>query len=49
MRTGNWIENTIEVPLIPATNRGLKYHAAAEELRIISDEFFAIEKSQSTI
>jgi taurine transport system permease protein len=26
------IENTIEVPLIPATNRGLKFHAAAQEL-----------------
>ena len=26
------IENTIEVPLIPATDRGLKFHAAAQEL-----------------
>ncbi len=34
------IENTIEVPLIPATNRGLKFHAAAQELNLISDEFF---------
>ena len=27
------IENTIEVPLVPATNRGLKFHTAAEELK----------------
>ena len=36
------IENTIEVPLIPATDRGLKFHAAAEELNFISDEFFKL-------
>ncbi len=36
------IENTIEVPLIPATDRGLKFHAAAEELNLISDEFFRL-------
>ncbi len=36
------IENTIEVPLIPATNRGLKFHAAAQELNLISDEFFQL-------
>ncbi|MDA9647067.1 ABC transporter permease subunit [Candidatus Pelagibacter sp.] len=36
------IENTIEVPLIPATDRGLKFHAAAEELNLISDEFFKL-------
>jgi taurine transport system permease protein len=36
------IENTIEVPLIPATNRGLKFHAAAQELNLISDEFFKL-------
>ena len=34
------IENTIEVPLIPATDRGLKFHAAANELNLISAEFF---------
>ena len=28
------IENTIEVPLVPATNKGLKFHSAAEELTI---------------
>jgi len=36
------IENTLEVPLIPATSRGLKFHAAAEELKIIDDEFFKL-------
>ena len=36
------IENTIEVPLIPATNRGLKFHAAAQELNSISDDFFKL-------
>ena len=36
------IENTMEVPLIPATNRGLKFHAAAEELTIINDKFFKL-------
>ena len=36
------IENTIEVPLIPATNRGLKFHSAAQELNLISDEFFKL-------
>ena len=27
------IENTIEIPVAPQTNKGLKFHAAAEELR----------------
>ena len=36
------IENTIEVPLIPATDRGLKFHAAAQELNLISEEFFKL-------
>ena len=36
------IENTIEVPLIPATDRGLKFHAAAQELNLISDDFFKL-------
>ena len=36
------IENTIEVPLIPATDRGLKFHTAAQELNLISDEFFKL-------
>ncbi len=37
------IENTLEVPLIPATNRGLKFHAAAQELKIIDDKFFKLK------
>ena len=36
------IENTLEVPLVAATNRGLKFHAAAEELKVIDDEFFKL-------
>ena len=36
------IENTMEVPLIPATDRGLKFHTAAQELNLISDEFFKL-------
>ncbi len=36
------IENTLEVPLVPATYRGLKFHTAAEELNLISDEFFKL-------
>ena len=36
------IENTLEVPLIPATYRGLKFHTAAQELNLISDEFFKL-------
>ena len=36
------IENTFEVPLVPATNRGLKFHTAAQELNLISDEFFKL-------
>ncbi len=36
------IENTIEVPLVPATNKGLKFHSAAEELTIINDKFFKL-------
>ncbi len=36
------IENTIEVPLVPATDRGLKFHAAAGELTLINDKFFKL-------
>ena len=41
------IENTIEVPLIPATDRGLKFHAAAVELQVINDEFFKLRNHNS--
>ena len=37
------IENTMEVPLIPATDRGLKFEAAAKELKIINDNFFKLK------
>ena len=37
------IENTMEVPLVPATKRGLKFDAAAQELKIISDKFFKLK------
>ena len=36
------IENTFEVPLVPATDRGLKFNAAAEELKVIDEEFFKL-------
>ena len=36
------IENTIEVPMVPETDRGLKFHAAAIELKIINDKFFKV-------
>ncbi len=37
------IENTMEVPLIPATSRGLKFDAAAKELKVINDKFFKLK------
>ena len=36
------IENTIEIPTAPQTKKGLKFHAAAEELRLINDKFFKL-------
>ena len=36
------IENTTEIPVVPETSKGLKFHAAAEELKIISDQFFKL-------
>ena len=41
------IENTLEVPLVPATDKGLKFHAAAEELRVINDKFFKLRNHNS--
>ena len=32
----------MEIPPLPETKLGLKFHTAAEELRLISDEFFQI-------
>ncbi|MDC0385445.1 ABC transporter permease subunit [Pelagibacteraceae bacterium] len=46
---GSWkasstsIENTIEIPFVPKTKRGLKFQAAATELNLISDEFFELK------
>ncbi len=46
---GSWkasstsIENTIEIPFIPKTKRGLKFQAAATELNLISEEFFELK------
>ena len=37
------IENTLEVPLTPATKRGLKFDAASKELKIINDKFFKLK------
>ena len=43
VRTGTGsIENTIEVPVIPETDKGLKFNAAAKELKIINDKFFKL-------
>ena len=41
------IENTIEVPVVPETNKGLKFHTAAEDLKIISDKFFKLRNHTS--
>ncbi len=52
-KEGSWkasstsIENTIEIPSIPKTKKGLKFQAAAEELNLISDEFFELRNHNS--
>jgi taurine transport system permease protein len=40
--SGTAVENTVEIPTIPETKKGLKFDAAAKELKIISDEFFKL-------
>ena len=40
--SGTAVENTIEIPIIPKTDKGLKFDAAAKELKVISDEFFKL-------
>ena len=40
--SGTAVENTVEVPTIPKTDKGLKFDVAAQELKIISDEFFKL-------
>jgi len=43
VRTGTGsIENTIEVPMVPETNKGLKFDYAAKELKLINDKFFKL-------
>ncbi len=37
-----WGATGMEVPPLPESNVGLKFHAAAQELNLISDEFFAM-------
>jgi taurine transport system permease protein len=50
---GNWgasstsLDNAVEIPSIPKTKKGLKFQAAAEELNIISDEFFELRNHNS--
>ena len=47
-KEGNWgasstsLDNSVEIPFIPKTKKGLKFQTAAEELNIISDEFFEL-------
>ena len=36
------LDNKVEIPTIPKTNKGLKFDAAAQELKLISDEFFKL-------
>ena len=40
--SGTAVEQTVEIPIIPKTKKGLKFDAAAKELKIISDEFFKL-------
>ena len=47
-KEGEWgasstsLDNSVEIPFIPKTKKGLKFQTAAEELNIISDEFFEL-------
>ena len=45
--SGTAVENTVEVPTIPKTDKGLKFDAAAQELKVISDEFFKLRNHNS--
>jgi len=40
--SGTAVTNTIEIPTIPETKKGLKFDAAAKELTLISDDFFKL-------
>ena len=41
--SGTAVTNTIEIPTIPETKKGLKFDAAAKELTLISDDFFKLK------
>jgi len=45
--SGTAVENTIEIPIIPETKKGLKFDAAAKELTLISDDFFKLRNHNS--
>ena len=40
--SGTAVEQTIEIPIIPKTKKGLKFDAVSKELKIISDDFFKL-------
>jgi len=40
--SGTAVEQTIEIPIIPKTRKGLKFDAVSKELKIISDKFFKL-------
>ena len=40
--SGTALDNEAEIPAIPASKRGLKFHVASKELILISDEFFKL-------
>jgi len=42
-----WGATGMEVPPLPESKKGLKFHTAAEELNSISDEFFAMRNHNS--
>jgi len=45
--SGTAVENTIEIPTIPETKKGLKFDTAAKELTLISDDFFKLRNHNS--
>ena len=45
--SGTAVENTIEIPTIPETKKGLKFDAAAKELTLISEDFFKLRNHNS--
>ncbi len=45
--SGTAVENTIEIPTIPETKKGLKFDAAAKDLTLISEDFFKLRNHNS--